>query len=447
MRSCWHGLALVVLTLLIPNVSIAANRYIRDGATGTLASTGCGTWEATSACDDLPATLTRGDTYYFADGNYKGRQFDTPHSGTTLITFKKATIADHGTEIGWLNSYGDGQAVFDAIEFLTGYWVFDGQVRTSSTSGHGFKILNTAANKCLALTTGSPGSVDNITLRFIEVQGLGLDNLTFDIGIRIVFGPQNVVIQKVYVHDTGGATIQMRFTNNLLIEDSVFARNSSSPAQHAEGVSASGDSNVTIRNNVWMDIEGTGFIICLGSAATNCDNWDIYGNVFAYSDGNPFNREGVGDGSIAVINGMNANNWNIINNTFINIPAPPGLTSRVGFVDAGTGTNRNIKNNIWFQCANASHSGSFIADSNYYINTPFTTGETNSQTQPPTDPFVNWKSGNFRLTRPTNPGVTLTLPAGITTDAMGVTRGIDGVWDRGAFEFRRPDPPQNLRTP
>jgi hypothetical protein len=62
--------------------------------------------------------LTRGDTYYIADGSYVTYIFDDVASGSLVITIKKATVADHGTETGWLDTYGDGQAVFaDVLAF------------------------------------------------------------------------------------------------------------------------------------------------------------------------------------------------------------------------------------------------------------------------------------------------------------------------------------------
>ncbi|MGZ3805746.1 MAG: hypothetical protein ACXVB4_16130, partial [Pseudobdellovibrionaceae bacterium] len=100
----------------------AVNHFVRQDATG---SANGSDW--TNAYTSLPATLVRGDTYYIAAGNYSGRTFNTPTSGTTLITIKKAIEADHGTETGWQASYGTGQAAFTGmLEFTSSYWVFDG---------------------------------------------------------------------------------------------------------------------------------------------------------------------------------------------------------------------------------------------------------------------------------------------------------------------------------
>src|SRR5437870_5513644 len=85
----------------------AADHFVRQGATGT----GSGS-DWTNAYTSLPAALTRGDTYYVADGTYSGYTFNYPASGTALITIKKATVANHGTAVGWLDTFGDGVATF-----------------------------------------------------------------------------------------------------------------------------------------------------------------------------------------------------------------------------------------------------------------------------------------------------------------------------------------------
>src|SRR3989344_1494729 len=145
--------------------------YIRNGAT----SSSCTDW--TNACDSLPGTLQRGATYYIADGSYGSYTFDDPVFGTQLITIKKATASDHGTNTGWSSSYGSGQAVFGGtLNFNTSYWVFDGQTGGGPGSwktGHGFKI------EVLTTESGMGISVErnmhDITLKRFEVQGNGGD--------------------------------------------------------------------------------------------------------------------------------------------------------------------------------------------------------------------------------------------------------------------------------
>jgi hypothetical protein len=131
-------LLFVMLLPLVPSAE-AANNYVRAGATG--AGTGA---DWANAYSSLPDTLTRGDTYYIADGTYNGYWFDDPASGTTVITIKKATVMDHGTATGWSDAFGDGVATFTgSLTFSTPYFTVDGQVGGGPAgwkTGHGFRV-------------------------------------------------------------------------------------------------------------------------------------------------------------------------------------------------------------------------------------------------------------------------------------------------------------------
>src|SRR2546422_2778343 len=169
------------------HVVTPAGAGLRDGST----------WD--NAFAGLPATLVRGDVYYIATGNYTGGyRFNTPESGTTVITIKKATPTDHCTETGWVASFGVGQAVWDisnggTFQFTdNGYWVFDGQYRSGLKSGHGFKInwgtkgvgtSNTLyAVNVVGCASGPPCTpqLRNITVRYLEIAGGGVNGTTDD---------------------------------------------------------------------------------------------------------------------------------------------------------------------------------------------------------------------------------------------------------------------------
>src|SRR5271166_2850 len=71
----------------------AANHYIRSGASGS--GTGA---DWTYACKGFSGacavgSLVRGDTYYVGAGSYPGITFNTPDSGTSLISIIGATAA------------------------------------------------------------------------------------------------------------------------------------------------------------------------------------------------------------------------------------------------------------------------------------------------------------------------------------------------------------------
>ena len=96
-----------------------------------------------NAYTSLPADLTRGHTYYIATGTYGSYIFDDPKVSNQYITIKKATVTDHGTPVGWDNSYGDRQAVF-----------YSNNPARSHT--YRFTLVCTAHNSCN--TSGFPGA-------------------------------------------------------------------------------------------------------------------------------------------------------------------------------------------------------------------------------------------------------------------------------------------------
>jgi hypothetical protein len=154
LRPSWFvGVAILSLAL----TARAQVYHVRAGATG--ANNGSD-WN--NAYTSLPATLQRGATYYVAAGNYGSYTFNTPASGTTRITIKRAIESDHGSSTGWQSSYGTGAAVFaPVLQFNTPYWTFDGQV------WHGFELT------CNRTYSGFGGSMQiNTGGNFVTVRGV-----------------------------------------------------------------------------------------------------------------------------------------------------------------------------------------------------------------------------------------------------------------------------------
>jgi hypothetical protein len=428
-----------------------ADRYVRQGATGS----GSGT-DWANAYPTLPTTLTRGDTYYIADGNYGSYVFGDVVSGTIPITIRKATVTNHGTETGWQDGYGDGQASWTMWSIVTGNYVFDGQGRgVDWRSGYGLKVGPSGGSRHVDMFVGGRATASNITFRYIEIEGNGLDNPTYDRGIYSPNGNDNVRIQYCYLHDFSAVPILTGGVTYWTLEYSLIARNSSSAASHAEGWAASNDSNLVIRYNRWEDIEGTGIIVTLnrGAGVGTNRNWDIYGNVFMMTDGNPYNRtDGLGNGAIAAINEQVAIDWRIYNNTFINLRW--GWSSRIQIGNVATGNSGVwIYNNFWWNCNTAAYTlnscTNCISDYNRYDGTP-SGSEANKEIRvsASTTVFANYSTKNFRLATATQGGTVLSPP--YDRDMDGVARGSDGSWDRGAFEYggrpvAAPSPPTNLR--
>src|SRR5205807_275368 len=98
----------LALSLCFGTAAQAACHVVTPSGAGTRDGSAWG-----NAFAGLPATLVRGDSYYIATGTYPRYRFNTPESGTTVITIKKATPTDHCTDAGFQAGYGTGQAVWE----------------------------------------------------------------------------------------------------------------------------------------------------------------------------------------------------------------------------------------------------------------------------------------------------------------------------------------------
>lgn len=280
-------LFIVLITGLTPSISQSATKFVRAGATGSNSGT-----DWTNAYNALPTTFVRGDTYYVADGIYGGYEFNTANSGTSVITIKKATVADHGTETGWNSTYGDGQATFgNYIAFFTNYWVFDGVSGTDYLPGHGFVVDNSATSGTTLILFGNPGGsgVTNITVSHVDVIGRGYNQtIVNDRGFYFnSTGNSNFTISHNFVSGVG-VPFLTRQVNGMLVEYNQIEGNHSQAAAHGEPWSDTASDNVVFRYNRIKNPEGTAvFFNGNGSAGaatpTNtATNWDVYGNIFYY---------------------------------------------------------------------------------------------------------------------------------------------------------------------
>lgn len=439
-------LSLCILGSLLLSLSAPAQtlRYVRPGAAGN----GSGT-DWVNAYPSVPGSLSRGTTYFIADGSYGYHTFSDGGSGT--ITLKKATVANHGTATGWSDSYGAGTAFFSGFAFTTPNYVIDGSTRNSDwRSGYGFKVTNGGGQKAIDLGTG-PGAASwqgnnstagNITFKNLEVQAQGMDKHVADTCVAGLWGINNVTISACYFHDSSQGFIMTDHNSNWVLEYSIIARGSTDSTYHGYGWAAQGDNNITIRYNIWEDINGTSYIDVLNRDSNPYvnSNWDIYGNVFAYTwtvtSHDAYNRGGVGDGVIAVINNESAVNWNIFNNSFIGIAG--GLSSRVEIGANGAAGNKNvfIRNNLWWNCVAADHTLANCTGCESSFNRYDATAspaEANKETHAVADKllFVDFSARDFRLASATLPGQATVF----NTDPNGMARGADGNWDRGAYEL------------
>jgi uncharacterized protein YjdB len=290
----------------------AGNCYIRAGASGsgsgadwTNAYTGFGK----GAGEVDPSAMSRGVTYWIANGVYGAQTFSTPDSGVSVITVEGATASSHGPAPDWSDSYA-GQATFIGDNAIsTDYWTFNGQSRGSDwQSGYTIKFWNQKDGSGAALNLSG---VSNIALEYVEIEGTGdgfpnnstadrcnpnggtgscpPDNggVWVDNGIYEGSPDTNLYIGYSYVHHTGNTQFQMNASgsggsvnNNTTWEyDWISYNHTGMNAGHDEAYSLYG-SNVTIRYNVFQDIAGTGTITTAGAGQPSLQNWYVYGNLF-----------------------------------------------------------------------------------------------------------------------------------------------------------------------
>lgn len=404
--------------LAVSQMAVAANHYVLSSASGV----GNGN-DWTNAYPALPASLVRGDTYYVAGGNYPARSFDDAQSGTLVITVKKATTGDHGTDAGWQSSYGTTQATFNStLSFSRGYYVLDGSVRNEANwfdgASYGFKIAHNNQDQNIVISGGSASS--NITVKNVFVDAIyqnlpgntvrryAIDTDTY--GGSIATG---LVFSRMYVY--GGNNIWfLRTTNGAVVEYSASNGVDGNAANHGEIVNLyySGN-NAIIRYNQWKNafVNGGGTALV---AITYADGLQFYGNVIS--------NFMVGDGVVG-FNGYYSSHNRVYNNTVI------GGTGACG-TPWGTGTDNQVYNNVFVNCRSVSLEGSH--DYNAFSDGD-SRGEPHAQINVPTSIFTNYAGGVYTLAAPTSPGLPLAAP--FAQDLFGTSRGSSGSFSRGAYEF------------
>jgi hypothetical protein len=375
-----------------------------------------------------------GSTYYVATGTYGSYTFNTTESGTNVVTVKKATVLDHGSNTGWNDSYGIGTAVFTNYWRITrGYFVLDGQVGGgpgSWTNGYGFKIQS------LSTTTFQPGirisdGRRNVTLKHFEIQGNGGDGAGGNNGpandaLEIGIGTDQTTVSYAYLHDMGRCLI-FGHGDNMFFEFVYGGKFESTDAEHAEIASLWASippvalcTNVTFANCVWSHMEGTGGLIMYA------DGVKIYGNVFYRPAGVVFSPA---NGALATWSnpGSIFSRGRIYNNSFINLGAGfPALG--IGF---GQSTSDNlVMNNVFYNCR-VDFGGVARHDYNLFINTTGASATSEAHGATASSAIFNdYQALDFTLKSNTVAGTNVGAPYHL--DPNGTTRN---TWTRGAYEF------------
>lgn len=431
-----RSLVLALLVTLLPIAAHSATRYVRDGGDGSSPTT---SWAgAYDQLSDAEAAASRGDTIYVADGTYSGVTCNVSVSGSTLITIKKATESEHGTSTGWNSAYGDGQAVFTGtIRFMSGYWTFDGVTGGGPGSwetGFGFRVKRSGggSTKCIHVQSASGStSVSNVTIRHVDVENSGED-VDGNADNFYCVNADNLTVEYCWVHDTN-RTCFLFDTNSkgMLIQYNLVSERHSTDGTHGEHMSINNcglNAANVIRWNRFRNSTNTGTIVIKDSVQSG---FEIYGNVFYTT--NParyFNSNGV----VTDTTGDSTTGAKVFNNTFLEYLN--GIGGAISPVSWDVSTGNEFRNNIVLggYAAATGTTRSF----NLYTDGAVAGGETGGQNfASDIDTLLtDIDAEDFALLQATSAGTdTGSTVAGNDVDSIGLTRGADGTWDRGALEF------------
>jgi hypothetical protein len=469
--------ALLFFSLIISLAGQAASRpsgcdgkgncYVHSGASGN----GSGiNWanactKFVGACDTT-SYAARGVTFWVAAGSYGNVNLSAPDAGPVVTSIISAIPSSHGPAADWSNNFA-GQALFSGSAISSDYWTIDGQSRGGDwQSEYTLKFWNQTVKQGQALGIGSGGGVgaSHIRIQYVEIEGTNQEyNSTTpcsaggycDVGIYVRSRSDDIYVGYSFIHDVGDTQVQANDNTignsvgrSWLFERNYFSRNHSGAQtadNHSEAFSVTAQ-ELVVRYNYFQDIGSSGVITDASAGRPLVGPWDIYGNVWFWTKGNPF--PGVGDGFVCAFGETFSGHLRIYNNTIADVRAKDVCSARPFFMIGG-GENKGtpeieILNNIfWNDCHVHNGSGPYynwtvsMDYNSYYGATDAPNDMSSHRVNTPKNPFLDAPHANFRLPHHSAPGRPLSSP--YDRDIDGRLRGADGTWDRGAFQFSPPN--------
>ena len=394
-----------------------ANKYLREGASG--AANGNDWTDAYTSLTTLESNLARGDTGYVADGTYGGVTFNTAVSGTTVITLKKATVADHGTSTGWLDSYGDGIAYIDDIDIQVSDITIDGAYK------YGFEMITADGGGCIFMSYVDTAARANITIRYVNMHGDEADGYAWLTDTRCIYAAPhngsvgshltNLVVENCNMHAVSTA-VQIEQISNANLNNIIFQSNIihglngiGGAGAHANDLYMTSTKRVIFRYNSVSNTASVGFYPSYSGGY-----YEIYGNTWSNADQ-----------CISAFATGSYPDTKIYNNTFYDC--------YYGVLDYSAGSlTGSVSNNIFYSLGGGNSYPGMDKDYNWHTGT---TSEPNGVDGGAVNPFSSGFTiaTNIAADYPRNKGIALSST--YQTDVAGNTRGADGTWDMGAFEY------------
>jgi hypothetical protein len=261
--------------------------------------------------------------------------------------------------------------------------------------------------------------VSNVTVRGVtvdmELATAGVEYRGFYLSSGS-YSKTQVLLENVESHHSEGDCLTADATDYITLDHFVCRdRRNIGGGVHGDAFELWGVDHGTLRHS---RVNWNGQQVFFAHPSRTYTGWEIYGNVF-------YGGATAGKGIMVQTNdpGPAISEIHIHNNVF------QGLN--MGLSGFSASTTGYAKNNIFYG-VNSSGWGS-ISHSYNATNTAVGGGGANDITLT-SSPFVAIGS-NFHLAAPLSAAGDSSIGAAYTTDADGITRGADGTWDRGAYEY------------
>jgi len=434
-----------------PIICSAGDWYVRKGATGSNNGT-----DWVNAWNEMNQinwnSVAAGDTIWLAGGTYT-TSLIPGKSGTSgsRIYVKKvlATDAVPAAAAGWNSSY-DSQVVINTDQGI--YW-------GSSTTGSYVTIDGRVDSGIKSITPGTSwnsasvrmeqsGTQAGVTLQYIDMAGpAGSDPYTFvdDCKVLSIYtsAPTNLTVRYSRLHGCVDQVMLLGIGDGFVFEHNKLYDNNALNWQtfHPGTVASRACSGTMVyRYNEHYNYSVEGIMLGANSGDQGC-TWKIYGNIWHSPYG------GAGNVARPLELQYCSSTVYFYNNTMTDLGIGIRALNGASFLPGS-----QIYNNIFYNSGGPGDGTTGITDYNAYSES---NSETHGIANMPSSAFISYSGNDFRIVStiasnyPRNKGYT--LASEYNTDPNGVTRGADGAWDIGAYEYdsgppiTAPAPPTGLR--
>jgi hypothetical protein len=432
-RSFVYGALLGLGLLAFSNSARSANWYVRPSSAGSNNGTDWNNAWDVASFNSHQGSIVAGDTVWLAGGSYTSIGLVNSSSGTSAnrIYIKRVTASDAApvAAAGWSSSFDStvtfqvaatGEANQAQITIGGSYVTFDGNVT------NGVKVIMGMANGAAWNACKLTGNYD--ILKYVETQGRAA-GLPAGATTRFLamYGRYNLSTCN-WVHNVTQAYTLNGSNDQTLDHDTVTDNgwHSDVSIAHDDVMEYTGSSNLVIRYCRWEHWHAEGIMAWGGFGQAG--KITMYGNVFK-------------DTGVSVVwpsnNGQSsAGPLYFYNNTIIN-----GYVCLDQSANCAWAAGSQVRNNIYW--GTDVYGGPWnwpVSDRDYeFGSTANLAGNGAHSIANGSNPFVNFAGGDYHLaanigaTYPRNKGVALDTT--YNADRDGNTRGADGTWDMGAYEY------------